>query len=95
MIETVKLAMSEGYEVNPYIGDSGYFCLCDIQRWLIDKRKICITIFPHNDEEAKQILYESLIVDLNDCSAHSTYNFTHSYEECLEEALNEALKNIS
>ena len=94
MIEVVKLAISKGYKTNYYIGDSSYLCLCDIQRWLLDEHNIGISIFPYNDDEAKQILYENLIINLKDFNKHSTYNFTHSYEEALEEAVTEALKNI-
>ena len=95
MIETVKLAMSEGYEVNPYIGDSGYFCLCDIQRWLRDNHKLHVRVDNVNHPILDKWYYEiqilpSGIINLweEDSEVYNTY------ELALETGLLEALKII-
>jgi len=67
-----------------------------LQKWLREVHKIHVLVEPFNDREAKQVLYDNIIISINDdWNKDSTYNFTPSYEESLEEALTMALKNIS
>lgn len=64
-----------------------------LQRWLRDKYKLHVFVMPYDDKELQQLLFENKLVD-KDFNEFSSFNFTHTYEECLEEALQLSLNEL-
>lgn len=63
--------------------------------WLYEKYEIWISVFPYNDEELSQTLWENKIIQIkdnyNDCG---DYTFYHSPIECYEAAIKYCLENL-